>query len=144
MASFAMPLRLLGTPPVLNQISFVWNFVFVKFWSVCKGVKKGVSTILQNCFSFGFIIKNNLNFPHIFLLSTSTKIFMLQNKNVLSKLQTYFCFLLSNFCASKISLQYHEIYETWSSLKWGVFLQKLSNYLYNSAKFPLIFFACRN
>ena len=35
---FTMPSRLLGAPTVLNQMSFIWNFVFVKFFSVSKKV----------------------------------------------------------------------------------------------------------
>ena len=38
MPSFAMPWRLLGTLTVLNQIRFVWNFVFVKFFSLSENV----------------------------------------------------------------------------------------------------------
>ena len=121
-SSFTTPLRLLGAPNVLNQMSFVWNFAFVNLFSISNKLRSRFSKKASV-----LVLLWKKDFPLVFCWVLLQKYSELENESVLSKSWTYFYFSISNFCVGKSSWQYHEIYLTWSLPKLRMFLQNLSS-----------------
>ena len=103
MSSFAMLLRLLRAPIVLNQMSFVCSFVFVKIFSisnkVCLQSSKNDSAL---------VLLQKKRFSHNYFYLNIHKNMFYHNRG-----------------HTRTSCQHHEIYETWSWPKLTVFLQRL-------------------
>ena len=63
-SKLAMPSRVLRVPTVLNQVKFIWNFVFVKLFTISKKVCARFS---KNIFRFGSITKKERFSPILFV-----------------------------------------------------------------------------
>ena len=100
-SSFPLLLILLRAPIVLNQMGCVWNFVFLKFFEY---LKKCVRDSLKMPLFWLYYKNKEKDFPHNFLFSKSTKIFITWEYK-------YFINIADTlFCVGKISCHYHEIY----------------------------------
>ena len=132
--------RFFGAPAVLNQIRFVWNFVFVKFFSLSKKV----CLLLSKKASVWFYYKKKKKrFCPQFLVECFYKnIYNLRIKMFYQNRGYNFVLYYLIFIWVKFHVTIMRFPQLANKLR--MFLQKLTNKFFSLEKPPLIFHACYN